>query len=288
MRRLLVAFLAFGTALQLAAQSERSQFEAGTIKPASPNLPGGRTGAVPPAGGPGTADPSRITYRAATLKTLLMRAYAAEEFQITGPAWLDSELFEMTATMPPGTASDQFRSMLQNLLTERFELKTHREPKEFSGYSLAVAKNGPKLKESGPAPAASGASADGPPQLGADGYLVPPQRPGMFLQLTGSGGARATFRQVTMETLATTLQSQLQRPVSEGTGLMGRYDFVLNFASQGLNFGRLRIPVSPGDTEPQPDIAGALQSQLGLRLDPKKSTVEVIVVDQATKTVKPN
>jgi uncharacterized protein (TIGR03435 family) len=273
--------------LILPAAGQDLQFEAASLKPATPNLPNGRTGAVAPTGGPGTADPGRITYRAASLKTLLMRAYDADNFQIAGPGWLDTELFEVAATMPPNTTEEQLRAMLRTLLTDRFALKLHRETKEFPGYSLVVAKNGPKLKESGSMPAGSGA-ADDPRQPGPDGYFVAPQRPGLFFQLAGAGAARSSFRQYTMPALATTLQSQLQKPVSDETGLTGHYDFVLDYAREGLYFGRLRIPVSPGNPEPQPDLLAALPSQIGLRLEPKKTNAEVIVIDQASKTVKEN
>ena len=265
------------------------QFDAASVKPASPNLPGGRLGAVAPVGGPGTADPGRISYRATSLKSLLMGAYAVENFQIEGPGWMDTELFELSATMSPGTTEEQFRAMLRNLLRERFQLQTHRETKEFSGYALVIAKNGPKLKEAREALAASrGGDATARPQLGADGYFVPPQRPGLFLQLTGAGGVRSTFQRVSMEELAATLQSQLQRPVSDATGLKSNYDFVLNYAREGLYFGRLRIPVSPGDPETQPGLLAALPDQVGLRLEPKKTMAEVIVIDQAAKMVQAN
>ena len=275
-------------ACALPARGQDPQFDAASVKPATPNLPNGRTGAVAPTGGPGTADPGRITYRAASLKTLLQRAYDAENFQVSGPGWLDTDLFELSATMPPNTTEERFRAMLRNLLTDRFELKLHREMKEFPGYSLVVAKNGPKLREASEAPAVSDTAANGPPQLGPDGYFVAPPRPGLFFQLAGAGAARSTFRQYAMPALAATLQSQLQKPVNDGTGLTGRYDFVLNYATEGLYFGRMRIPVSPGNAEPQPDLPAALPAQIGLRLEPKKTTAEVIVIDQASKSVKEN
>jgi uncharacterized protein (TIGR03435 family) len=110
----------------------------------------------------------------------------------------------------------------------------------------------------------------------------------LFFQLAGAGAARSTFRQYTMPALAATLQSQLQKPVSDATGLTGRYDFVLDYAREGLYFGRLHIPVSPGNPEPQPNLESALPSQIGLRLEPKKTTAEVIVIDQAEKTGQQN
>jgi len=286
MRRAAALALTLGLPL---ARLAGAPFEAASIKPASPNLPGGRIGAAAGVGGPGTADPGRIFYRAVSLKSLLTVAYNASGFQIAGPAWLDTELFELTATMPPDSTQEQFREMLQTLLADRFQIKMHREMKEFTGYDLVVARKGPKMKESSKTPAIPETGAADPPfQLGPDGFLVPPQRPGMFLQMTGSGGIRSTFRQETMGNLANVLQSQLEHPVNDATGLPASYDFVLNFAAEGIDLGRGRIPVSPGDPEPQPDIFAALQSQLGLKLEPKKEVVEVIVIDRAEKTPRAN
>src|SRR5689334_4649198 len=107
--------------------------------------------------------------------------------------------------------------MLHNLLTERFHLAAHPEKKEVSGYALTAVKGKLKIKESTDPPAPAN---DGTPalfRLGADGYLVPPDRQGVFFQLVGTGAGRASFRQVTMQELAATLQNQLKLPVEDAT-----------------------------------------------------------------------
>jgi uncharacterized protein (TIGR03435 family) len=76
---------------------------------------------------------------------LLLKAYDLKPSQIVGPDWLDTEYFQNEATMPPETTNEQFRAMLQNLLSDRFKLKIHRETKEVRGYALVVGKNGPKM-----------------------------------------------------------------------------------------------------------------------------------------------
>jgi len=107
-------------------------FEVASIKEAKPPTPdgSGRIFMSGPSGGPGSKDPGRIRYPFTTLRNLLMIAYDVKTFQITGPATLDSERFEINATMPPTTTMEQFRVMLQNLLAERFKLAVHRETKE--------------------------------------------------------------------------------------------------------------------------------------------------------------
>src|SRR5450432_1081407 len=104
-------------------------FDAASVKPAAPPVADGRGRIMMmgPSGGPGTKDPGRIRYPFMSLKNLLMNAYDVKSFQIVGPAWLDTERFDITAVMPPETTKEQFRVMLQNLLSERFKLTVHRE-----------------------------------------------------------------------------------------------------------------------------------------------------------------
>jgi uncharacterized protein (TIGR03435 family) len=110
----LTAFLA------VQAADSNVAFEAASVKPAGPFVPGEMGGMR---GGPGTGDPGRITIPRATLSDLLARAYDVWLDQISGPAWLDDRsayAYRIDATLPPNTTTEQFRLMLQNLLAERF------------------------------------------------------------------------------------------------------------------------------------------------------------------------
>ena len=303
-----ILVLVLPLAYVVAAAQERLTFAAASVKPWAMSSPGGGEGAgratksaksMPPdrvrpdyrpSGGPGTTDPGRIHYPRVTAQFLLMQAYGMNDYQIAGPDWLERQFFDMDATMAPGTTKEQFRKMLQNLLADRFQLAVHRETRELSGYTLVVAKNGPKLKESSEAPAQQDDGAPDPPlKPGPDGFFPPPPHPGVFFQVTGIPGtadARSTFRAVTMEGLAAALQSQLRRPVVDETRLASKYDFALNYSTQGLYLGSGPIPVSVGDGDPphQPDLVGALQGQLGLKLEPKKVSADILVVDHMEKT----
>ena len=262
----------------LAALAHGQAFDAASVKPAA----GGRY--VEPAGGPGTADPGRIRYVNTALQSLLLAAYNLQSFQLAGPDWLDAERFDIDAILPPETTKEQFRTMLQNLLATRFQMKTHRETRELAGYALVAVRNGPKLTESTEDPGPPDASAAPPPlQLGKDGFFIPPRRPGRFLQLIGLTAVRETFRQSTMHELAASLQGHLKRPVTDATGLAARYDFTLTFAVEGLDMGRGRMPVGPVAMENPPSLPAALQSQLGLRLEARKWPVEMLVIDHAEK-----
>jgi len=304
-----LAVLAAFSAIAQSADKALS-FEVASVKPAAPLVPDGR-GMIrlePPSGGPGTKDPGRINYRYQTLKLLMMRAYDVKNFQITGPVWLDSERFDITATLPPDTTKEQFQVMLQNLLAERFKLAVHRENKELPMYALVVAKGGPKMKESVAVQPPKDGEDGGPPlpsrpQMGPDGFPALPElagRPGIF-NIMMNGRARMIAHQQTMQDLAGQLTNQLNRPVKDETGLKAKYDFVVTFEPEpmGGRMGMLPPPPPPPPAaagegrggapaatadEPLPNIYAAVQSQLGLKLEPKKGPVELIVIDHAEKT----
>jgi uncharacterized protein (TIGR03435 family) len=282
-------------------------FDAASVKPAALPTPDGR-GMIMlqgPSGGPGTKDPGRIHYPYMNMKNLLMTAYDVKNFQISGPAWLDSERFEINATMPPDTTKEQFHVMLQNLLAERFKLTLHRETKELPTYSLVVAKNGPKMKESAQDPAhkSDGEPVQLPrppaqPKMGPDGFPIieiPPGAPIAMIMMNGR--ARLIAAQKTMQDLAERLTNLTNRPVTDATGLKAKYDFTLTFSPEGMNGPMGPIPAPPppsagvngapgagAEAETLPEIFGAVQAQLGLKMEPKKGPVEMIVIDHIEKT----
>lgn len=317
MRTSIIAILA-GCLTQAQPADKTLTFDAASIKPSLPPTPNGRgmimmRGA---SGGPGTKDPGRIKYPYTSLKNLLMNAYDVKNFQIAGPDWLDKEMFDVEATMPPETTKEQLRVMLQNLLAERFKLSIHRDTKELPMYSLIVGKNGPKLKESVEAPPAPPADPDAPPpaplaafgpdriKLGSDGFPILPApnggRGGMTTMMM-PGRARLGAQKQTMQDLATRLSSMLNHPVTDATELKAKYDFTLTYSPEGLSGGgpgaglmamaRAQLPPGGGDhtssdapeVEPAENLFSAVQSQLGLKLEAKKGPVEIIVIDHMEK-----
>src|SRR5580700_841727 len=106
-------------------------FEVASIKPsnrgASPNI-------LRRQGGPGSNDPGRIVYHNYPVRDLIKEAYQVLVEQMSAPAWLTSvdivgsaDTFEIEGKFPVGTTREEYRLMLQNLLTERFHLEVHRE-----------------------------------------------------------------------------------------------------------------------------------------------------------------
>jgi len=163
--------------------------------------------------------------------------------------------------------------MMQNLLAERFHLAIHHEKKEGPVYDLVVAKNGPKLKESAnaPVPKNSPEQESGFPKLGPDGFPVLGPGRGYRMAVMNDHSA-ARFTDATMAQLANLLTSQLKRPVTDATGLAGKYDFSLRWVPEGFS--------KPDD--PEPTLSDAVQ-QLGLKLEQKKGVVDMIVIDHIDK-----
>ncbi len=91
---------------------------------------------------------SQAEYTHMSLKDLIATAYAVKDYQISGPAWLASEHFDIVAKLPDGASKDDAPKMLQALLAERFKLAAHRDTQEHPVFVLLVGKDGPKLKES--------------------------------------------------------------------------------------------------------------------------------------------
>jgi hypothetical protein len=87
---------AFACALAFGQVTESLTFEVASVKPA-PVPQGARVFFGPPRGGPGTPDPGRITWSYATLKNMLMTAYDVKAYQVSGPAWLGSERYDIAA-----------------------------------------------------------------------------------------------------------------------------------------------------------------------------------------------
>jgi len=173
--------------------------------------------------------------------------------------------------------------MLQNLLTERFRMKVHRETQVRPVYELTVAKDGPKLKL-----AAEGNGSDdfipgnGPRPTDRDNYpILPPGRPNVACAHLPQG-SYCTFRATTMEMLAERLSvpNFVGSRVVDKTGLVSQYDFTLYFSRMNGQ--------SPGPDDNAPFIAAAVQQQLGLKLSSSKAPIEVLEIDHAEQTVTEN
>jgi uncharacterized protein (TIGR03435 family) len=286
-----------------AQQEAPTEFEVASIKPFV--LPSAPTGAVARKtggrrGGPGTNDPGQIIWGGATLKALIMTAYDVKNYQVSGPDWLDNQRFDIVAKVPPGATKEQVQVMWQKLLAQRFGLKTHRETRSIPVYEIVVAKGGPKFKESAPAPADSTpppvpTPGRGPVRFTADANgcpVFPGGRGGGTSMMMMPNKLQLCAAEVTIEQLANMLTNQVSRPVFDKTGLTGKYDFKLEYLPEN-SMGMMPAPPPGGPppdgaalpmSESAPPLPAALQSQLGLRLEAKKSPADIVVVDSIEKT----
>jgi uncharacterized protein (TIGR03435 family) len=220
----------------------------------------------------------------ATMRVLLLRAYDVKSYQLSGPAWMDTERYEIAAKIPAGATKEQVPGMLQALLTERFHGAVHRESSELSVYGLVVAKGGPKLKPAAPDnPDVTPGQPEPMPKMtvGKDGFPEFPPGYNKNSGLAFAQGMKIWSKNRTMDSLADLLSGQSDRPVLDMTGLQGGYEFTLSF-----RFERMKTASGEGAevTEfPGELVHAAVQSQLGLKLEPRKAPVEILVVDQIEK-----
>jgi uncharacterized protein (TIGR03435 family) len=273
-------------ALIPAAYGEGPTFEVASIKPAPSPEPGlgMRVGC---SGGPATEDPIRWTCENMSLSNLVLSAFGLSYFQLKSQSSLDDERFNVTAKLPDGATKEQFLHMQQNLLLERFGLKFHYEQKEMQGYELVVAKNGPKFRESEPEPPKdpSPTTQAGPAAETKDGFPFTRGRDGLPTIPKGMTGywmsgnvARGQWVRTTVEKIALFLSDQVGAPVADSTGLKGEYDLSLEWTPEAPN-------VMPTASESSfPSLLTAIQEQLGLKLQSKKVTIEIFVIDHTEKT----
>ena len=192
-----------------------------------------------------------------TLRFCITRAYRITDPQVFGPAWIDSDRYDIVAKVPPGTPESQIPEMLRALLAERFKLVAHREQKELPAYALVVGKHGPKLTK-----------------------VEPGESDGDMSSSEGSVSGQA----VTMARLAgflATPRMDLGLPVVDQTGLDGAFSFTLKWTPERRLTAK---PENKGlDVDAPPPIFTALQEQLGLKLEKRKASLEVLIVDRAER-----
>jgi len=207
-----------------------------------------------------SASGTRVTLQGYTFLALVMEAYNLKWHQVAlGPSALppvpeyNYYFIEAKAEGDAIPTRDEFRQMLQVLLAERFNLKVHPEQKQMDVYALIIGKNGPKLKESAP--------------------------DAVFSGYGGVNGRNQSMKQTKADSadIAQSISSMFgpDRPVVDKTGLAGLYDFFIE-----------ATPEWTINNDPQPEdvsVFSAVQDQLGLKLEPQKAMIDILVVDHMDK-----
>jgi uncharacterized protein (TIGR03435 family) len=246
MRRIavcLVVVLRVTCARVPAGQSE-PRFEAASIRPSSPEqVAAGSSGCQ--------TTPGLIRCINVTLKRAISGANGiALDRVLGGPAWTESDRFQITAKADRPLGEDPLNAMLKTLLAERFKLVLHSESQIRETLIMEVAKNGPKLQPAGDAPISAN---------NGHGLLEAPS--------------------ITMRIFAEMLSRDLKLPVVDRTGLTGSFKFTLHYnpdraatADPDLAAADLRLEMST-----------AIAQQLGLTLKSQRLPVEILVIDRAEK-----
>ena len=293
----------FSVSFAISVVCGQPRFEVASVKPGPPDGIGSMNGGLLPVGpfNQTNHDPGRITWTNVRLGRVMQVAFDLPAARISGPDWLRDDVVTIVATVPPGTSVGDFRLMVQNLLAERFKLAVHRETKQVSGYALEVARNGPKLKESGQEPAKQSKSDTKSENRrdeacrGCNNIVMqdqngfPAPRPGNPVFLPGAGFSatiavngknRASILNGGTQAIADYLGNAIGSPVEDRTGLTGIYDVHLEFVPDPSG---TEPNAAAAAAEPGTGIFDAVQSQLGLKLVAAKVPVETLVIDHVEK-----
>jgi bla regulator protein blaR1 len=208
-----------------------------------------------------------------TLLQLIRFAYGLQGLQLVGaPDWMATERFDIvgkvSADIPPAAPGQPSPEalMLRSLLEDRFRLAVHRETRQMPIYALVVARVdgrlGPQIRRPANDYCAQRAkeAAKAPP---------PPMGTGPVCGIRGNN-TELTAGDFPMAGFARFLAGEAGKPVVDGTGLTGGWDFELKWSP----------PDTPNPDPDRPSIFTALQEQLGLRLDATTGPLEVLVIDR--------
>jgi uncharacterized protein (TIGR03435 family) len=227
------------------APAQQPDFAVATIRPSSGEVQFEHEG---------TTDflPDGLRMHDVTVLTCIKLAYGVQNRQVAGPAWLDTDHFDISAKTDTTASKDQMKLMMRGLLANRFGLTFHHESREMRALVLTVAGSSSKLK-----PAADPSAAP-LRQNSANGTVV---------------------RSMSIQEFADFLAQPLDMPIVDQTGLTGKYDFALDFTPYLPDPNNM----SPTRPDAMAIVKAAMQDQLGLKMDTRKTTVDVMVIDHVEK-----
>jgi uncharacterized protein (TIGR03435 family) len=237
-------------------------------------------------------DATQYDMRFMSLTNLIAAAYKVKPYQIAGPDWMKTQLWEIHAKLPEGSTKEQIPEMLQSLLAERFKLTFHREKREQPVYALTVSKSGLKMKEAveepaAPTPEADAAKTTAPKESGGKEAMTLNTPEGeMKVNMKQQGNTvtvdvgkagkmqmimdqnphmRWEMPKETMTEFVEILTQFSDRPVVDMTELKGAYQVVLELPMQELlNMAKKIMPEyagalgggAPGGAAPSSGLAG--------------------------------
>jgi uncharacterized protein (TIGR03435 family) len=259
-----------------AAGAGALHFDAASIKPSSPDPRG-----------PGPRGTDLFSRTGITLRQLMVYAWDLPSHRIVGgPSWVDADRFDVLAKVNAVPTIPQMRALVQQLLTERFGLRVHREMREGPIYNLVFARAdhrlGPGLTpaEIDCTPFVTGRRpmSESPTTRLANGTALP--RCGMTtLTARPDGSETAKVSGYSLPRLADFLERIVRRPVVDKTGIQEAFDIEFTYVDESFQPppGAARLPADG------PSVSTALPEQLGLKFESAKGPAEFVVVDAAEK-----
>ena len=227
----------------------------------------------------------RFDWLEVTLAMLVSDAYDLFEFQVIGgPDWMSSKRWDVSATAA-ALAPDEARQLVRRLVEDRFALKAHREMRELPIYNLVLGRTdgtlGPKIQRS---------TVDCMPFLtGKRPMQDSPRDPNHRFGLCSEGGSFTPGGLLTprlngqpLTGLIQHLQEALERPVIDRTGLKGNYDIELSYLDESLADKSVSPNAAQSESK-RPSLVTALREQLGMKLEPTRGPVEVVVIDSVSE-----
>jgi len=269
-------------------QNARPAFEVASIRP-SINAPRQAVAAA------GRTDGAQFQIAGLTIRDYISMSFAVKLNQISGPDWITTDRFDIAATLPEGSRPDQVPTMMRALLEDRFDLKTHREKKEFPVYALRVSSTGLKMTEVRSDPGVDQTDVKTPQTFTRQGS-------GRGISLDLGQGSSFNFannkfeaKKVTMASLASMLERFLDRPVMDLTGVNGSYDVAFDLSPEDYRVMLIRAATAAGlvmspdslrmiDESPLPASLFDGLAKFGLNLQAHKAPLDVLVVDSIRKT----
>jgi uncharacterized protein (TIGR03435 family) len=174
--------------------------------------------------------------RNVTLKDVIVAAYTMKDYQISGPASLNSDWYDIEAKADGAASADQLRLMLQGLLADRFKVALRRDTKELAMYALVVGKEEPKLHAG---------KLDGESS-------------------TDIVGGTMVFRNYSMSKLADYLSARAaDHPVTDATGVSGAFDFTVQI-TDAPSANPVDMKRALGQASRDGTLAALVAEQLGL------------------------
>jgi len=244
------------------------QFEVASIRVSKNPEPGGNV----------EITPGRFRGKDLALQWLILTAYRIKSGNLSGdlPSWTVDLRYDIDAKTGDSTDEDQILLALQTLLQDRFKLRLHREMKEEPVYFLTIGKNGIKMPPGNCVPVKK----DFPNECWSQGS------DGLIRTLDWRGVRMSDPTGIAYRSLAGQLSASVKRPVIDRTGLTSTFDVHLRWAidpaltaAAGEQPG---VPVSSAGPS-APYIFGALEEQLGLKLESGRGPVEYLIVDHVQR-----